>query len=52
MIVKDIRSMKELLIGVGTFTNTSSLFDIQSLKFVTLNELKFVSPIFIFLFFH
>ena len=52
MIVKDIRSMKELLIGVGTFTNRSSLFDTQGLKFVTLNELKFVSAIFIFLFFH
>ena len=35
--------MKELLIGVGTFTNTSSLFGTQGLKFVTMNELKFVS---------
>ena len=43
--------MKELLIGVGTFTNTSSLFDTQGLKFVTMNELKFVSAIFIILFF-
>ena len=39
--------MKELLIGVGTFTNTSSLFDTQGLKFVTMNEVKFVSAIFI-----
>ena len=37
--------MKELLIGVGTFTNTSSLFGTQGLKFVTMNELKFVSTI-------
>ena len=45
--------MRELLNGVGTFTNRSSLFDTQSLKFVTMNELKFVSTIFIiFLFFH
>ena len=53
LIIKDIRSMRELLNGVGTFTNRSSLFDTQSLKFVTMNELKFVSTIFIiFLFFH
>ena len=39
--------MKELLIGVGTFTNTSSLFDTQGLKFVTMNELKFMSATFI-----
>ena len=44
--------MKKLLFGVGTFTNTISLFDTQGLKFVTMNELKFVSAIFIiFLFF-
>ena len=47
MIIKDIRSMKKLLFGVGTFTNTISLFDTQGLKFVTMNELKFVSAIFI-----
>ena len=39
--------MKELLLGVRTFTNTISLFDTQGLKFVTMNELKFVSAIFI-----
>ena len=39
--------MKKLLFGVGTFTNTISLFDTQGLKFVTMNELKFVSAIFI-----
>ena len=39
--------MKELLIGVGTVTNTISLFDTQGLKFVTMNELKFASAIFI-----
>ena len=44
--------MKELLFGVGTFTNTISLYDTQGLKFVTMNELKFVSAILIiFLFF-
>ena len=42
--------MKELLIGIGTFTNRSSLFDKQGLKFVTMNELKFVSTIFIIFF--
>ena len=47
MIIKDIRWMKELLFGVGTFTNTISLYDTQGLKFVTMNELKFVSAIFI-----
>ena len=41
--------MKELLIGVGTFTNRNSLFDTEGLKFVPLNELKFVS---LFLFFY
>ena len=41
--------MKELLIGVGTFTNTSSLFGTQGLKFVTMNELKFVSATLSFL---
>ena len=41
--------MKELLIGVGTFTNTSSLFGTEGLKFVTMNELKFVSAILSFL---
>ena len=45
--------MKKLLIGVETFTNRSSLFDTQGLKLVTMNELKFVSAIYIiFLFFH
>ena len=45
--------MKELLIDVGTFTNTSSLFDTQGLEFVTMGELKFLPAIFIiFLFFH
>ena len=29
MMIKDIRSMKELLFVVGTFTNTISLFDTQ-----------------------
>ena len=39
--------MKELLIGVGTFTNTSSLFyTTQGLQFVTMNELKLVTAIF------
>ena len=42
--------MKELLLGVRTFTNTISLFDTQGLKFVTMNELKFVSTIFIIFF--
>ena len=47
VIIKDIRPMKELLIGVGTFTNTSSLFDTtQGLQFVTMNELKLVTAIF------
>ena len=32
--------MLEVLIGVGSFTNTSSLFDTQGLQFVTMNELK------------
>ena len=50
LIIKDIRSMRELLNGVGTFTNRSSLFDTQSLKFVTMKELKFVSTIFIIFF--
>ena len=39
--------MKELLFGVGTFTNTISLYNTQGLKFVTMNELKFVPAIFI-----
>ena len=42
--------MKELLNGVGTFSNRSSLFDTQGLKFVTMNYLKFVSAIFIIFF--
>ena len=50
MIIKDVRSMKKLLFSVGTFTNTISLFDTQGLKFVTMNELKFVSAIFIIFF--
>ena len=45
--------MKEPLIGVGTFTNRSSLFDTQGLKLVTMDELKFVSAIYIiFVLFH
>ena len=34
-----INKVLEVLIGVGTFTSTSS-FDTQSLQFVTMNELK------------
>ena len=49
MIIKDIRSMEELLIGVGTFTNTISSFDTQGPKFITMNKLKSVSAIFIIL---
>ena len=39
--------MKELLFGVGTFTNTISLYNTQGLKFVTMIKLKFVPAIFI-----
>ena len=42
--------MKELLFNVRTFTNTIGLFDTQGPKFVTMNELKFVSTIFIIIF--
>ena len=38
-----INEVLEVLIGVGTFTSTSS-FDTQSLKFVTINELKKSMP--------
>ena len=41
--------MEELLIGVGTFTNTISSFDTQGPKFITMNKLKSVSAIFIIL---
>ena len=34
-----INEVLEVLIGVGTFTSTSS-FNIKSLQFVTMNELK------------
>ena len=34
-----INEVLEVLIGVGTFTSTSS-FDMQSLQFVTMNKLK------------
>ena len=34
-----INEVLEILIGVGTFTSTSS-FNTQSLPFVTINELK------------
>ena len=34
-----INEVLEVLIGVGTFTSTSS-FDMQSLQFVTINKLK------------
>ena len=34
-----INEVLEILIGVGTFTSTSS-FNTQSLTFVTINELK------------
>ena len=39
--------MKELLIGVGTFTSRP----LHGLKFVTINKLKFVSAIFIIFYF-
>ena len=38
-----IKKVLEVLIGVGTFTSTSS-FDMQSLQFVTMNELKTSMP--------
>ena len=47
MIIKDIRSMEKLLIGVGTFTNTINSFDTQGLKFVTMNELNELCPLFL-----
>ena len=34
-----INEVLEVLIGVGTFTSTSS-FDMQSLQFITMNKLK------------
>ena len=38
-----INKVLEVLIGVGTLTRTSS-FDMQSLQFVTVNELKKSMP--------
>ena len=38
-----INKVLEVLIGVGTLTSTSS-FDMQSLQFVTVNELKKSMP--------
>ena len=38
-----INIVLEVLIGVGTLTSTSS-FDMQSLQFVTVNELKKSMP--------
>ena len=39
-----INEVLEFLFGVGTFTNTSSLFDTQGLQFVTMNKLKKSMP--------
>ena len=39
-----INEVLEFLVGVGTFTNTSSLFDTQGLQFVTMNKLKKSMP--------
>ena len=38
-----INKVLEVLIGIGTFTSTSS-FDTQSLQFVTMDELKTSMP--------
>ena len=39
-----INEVLEFLIGVGTFTNTSSLCNTQGLQFETMNELKRSMP--------